>query len=151
DQPRAVSRRTADGDAVASRDREFVEFATGVAPRLQRAAYLLCHDWHLAQDLTQTALARAYVAWPRLARAGHPEAYARQILCRTYLDHRRRRSTSELVSDGVPERASRSENGELRLSLLEALRRLSPRDRAVVVLRYWEDQSVEATARALGL
>jgi len=135
---------------VRSGDAEFAEFAGASALRLRRTAFLLCHDWHLAEDLTQTALAKTYVAWRRVLQTGNPEAYTRKILLRVFLDQQRRRSASELVLSELPE-GGQQEHSELRLTLLEALRRLPPRDRAIVVLRYWEDHSLETTADMLEL
>jgi RNA polymerase sigma-70 factor (sigma-E family) len=135
---------------VRSGDAEFVEFAAASALRLRRTAFLLCHDWHLAQDLTQTALAKTYVVWRRVWRNGNPEAYTQKILLRAFLDQQRRHSSTELIMSELPEIA-RQEHSELRLALLEALRRLPARDRAIVVLRYWEDLSIETTAELLEL
>ena len=74
---------------MSSAETEFVRFATVVAPRLRRTAYLLCHDWHFAQDLTQTALSKSYVSWRKVSRSGNPESYCRAILMRVFLDHQR--------------------------------------------------------------
>jgi RNA polymerase sigma-70 factor (sigma-E family) len=131
-------------------DAEFADFAGASALRLRRTAFLLCHDWHNAEDLTQTALAKTYVAWRRVWHTGNPEAYTRKILLRSFLDQQRRRSSTELVLPELPE-VGRQEHSELRLTLLEALRRLPARDRAIVVLRYWEDHSLETTADLLDL
>lgn len=133
-----------------TRDDEFVEFATAQAASLRRAAYLICRDWHFAQDLTQTTLAKLYVAWGRLDWLDNPNAYARKILLRVYLDHQRRRGAHEVVVESTPDIAHES-NPELRLTLLDALGRLSPRDRAIVVLRYWEDMSIETVAELVGV
>jgi RNA polymerase sigma-70 factor (sigma-E family) len=131
-------------------DDEFVEFAHAYAAGLRRTAYLMCRDWHLAQDLTQTTLAKLYVAWGRLGRLDNPGGYARKILLRAYLDHQRRRGSHELVVESPPEAVHES-NPELRLTLLDALGSLAPRDRAIVVLRYWEDLSIEAVAELMGV
>ena len=99
----------------------------------------------------QTALAKAYAAWPRVRRADDPVAYVHGILIKSFLSERRRRSSSELP---VAEPAdSRSTDGDPtdRLALMSALSRLSVTDRAVVVLRFWEDRSVARTAQDLGL
>lgn len=130
-------------------DAEFTEYATARAARLRETAYLLCGDWHRAQDLTQITLAKVYVAWPKIERAEAVDAYARRVLLNEFLGYRRRRSSSERVTDEVPERAARPEQHDLRLTLLEALERLTPSKRAVVVLRYWEDRSIEETAHVL--
>ncbi|MGW5359575.1 SigE family RNA polymerase sigma factor [Actinopolymorpha pittospori] len=130
---------------------DFEEFASARATHLFRTAYLLSGDWHLAEDLVQTALGNIYVAWGRVRKAENPVAYAQTVLLRTFLSHRRRRSSWEAPSDTLPERAAGEPDPILRLTLLEALAQLSPRDRAIVVLRYWEDRSVQETATALGL
>jgi RNA polymerase sigma-70 factor (sigma-E family) len=133
-----------------NQEADFIEFAKVSAVALRRTAFLLCRDWHLAQDLTQTTLAKLYVAWPRITWRDYPDAYARKILYRTFLDHNRRGSSQELVTDAPPDRG-REESSELRLTMLEALATLSPRDRAIVVLRYWEDHSVDTVADMLDL
>jgi RNA polymerase sigma-70 factor (sigma-E family) len=132
-------------------DAEFTEYALARAGRLRETAYLLCGDWHRAQDLVQTTLARVYVAWPKIERAEAVDAYARRVLANEFLGYRRRRSSTERITDDLPERPVRAEQHELRLTLLEALGRLSPARRAVVVLRYWEDHSVETVAEMLGM
>lgn len=132
------------------RDEEFVEFANAHAAGLRRTAYLMCRDWHLAQDLTQTTLAKLYAAWGRLDWLENPAAYAKKTLLRTYLDHQRRRKVREVVVESIPD-SGVDESPDLRLTLLDALARLSERDRAIVVLRYWEDQSVEAVAELVGV
>ncbi|MEU8234412.1 sigma factor [Actinoplanes sp. NPDC048967] len=71
-------------------DDDFVEDARASANQLRRTAYLLCRDWDLAADLTQTTLARMFVHWPRITRRDNPHAYARQVLSRAFLDHHRR-------------------------------------------------------------
>jgi RNA polymerase sigma-70 factor (sigma-E family) len=131
-------------------DEEFAEFANRHAERLRTTAFVLCRDWHLAQDLTQTALTKLFLSWRRAVRADNLMAYAQKILLRTYLDHRRRRSSSEAVTAVLHGQAYR-QNSELRLTMIDALGRLPARDRAIVVLRYFEDQSVEQVADALKL
>jgi RNA polymerase sigma-70 factor (sigma-E family) len=132
-------------------DAEFTEYATARAARLRETAYLLCGDWHRAQDLAQTTLAKVYVAWPKIERSEAVDAYARRVLLNEFLGYRRRRSSSERVMDEIPETAAHAEQHELRLTLLEALARLTPAKRAVVVLRYWEDHSVETVAEMLDM
>jgi len=133
-----------------TRDVEFTEFASAYGARLRRTAYLLCHDWHLAEDLAQTALAKTYVAWRRSGAPDSPHAFCQKVLMRSFLDHRRRRSTAEVASAELPEQGH-VVDPNLRLSLVEALRVLPARDRAIVVLRYWEDLSVERVAELLGV
>ena len=133
------------------RDAEFTEYAAARAARLRETAYLLCGDWHRAQDLTQTTLAKLYVVWPRIERSEAIDAYARKVLTNEYLGYRRRRSSSERVMEEMPETAAWPEEHDLRLTLLQALERLTPTKRAVVVLRYWEDHSIETVADMLNM
>jgi len=131
-------------------DSAYTEFASAVAPRLFRSALLMCGDWHLAEDLVQTTLGKLYIAWHKVQRADSAEAYARGTLTKTYLSHKRVRRNAELpsVDLGVDRAIPTTPD---RLELFEALRALDPVDRAVVVLRYWEDRSVSETAGAVGL
>jgi RNA polymerase sigma-70 factor (sigma-E family) len=129
-------------------DDEFAEFANAHAERLRTTAFMLCRDWHLAQDLTQNALTKLFLSWRRAVQADNLLAYAQKILLRAYLDHRRRRSSSEAIPGVLHEPAYRH-NPELRLTMLDALGRLPARDRAIVILRYFEDYSVERTAELL--
>jgi len=134
-------------------EEEFVAFAQGARTRLRRTAYLLCGDWERAADHAQEALIRVYVAWPRLTRAGREYAYARKAVVSVVLDHARRRSSSEVVAEADVQRSSGVDVAEAvtsRAALLAALAELPPRQRACVVLRYFEDLSVAEAARALG-
>ncbi|HLL36800.1 SigE family RNA polymerase sigma factor [Streptomyces sp.] len=130
---------------------EYAEFAAARAAHLYRSACLLtAGDTHHAEDLVQETLGRLYVSWHRVSRAGNPAAYAQTVLTRTFLAHKRRRSSTERTTDVLPERADTAGGDtSLRLTLLEALARLPAKDRAVVVLRYWEDRSIQETADAL--
>lgn len=131
---------------------EFEAFAYSRGQRLFRTALLLCGDWHLAEDLTQATLAKLFASWSKVRRAENQDAYARSALVRTYLSHRRLRRTGERPSVGeLPEGVDGDGDPALRLTLLAALAELPPRDRAVLVLRYWEDRSVAETAAELGL
>jgi RNA polymerase sigma-70 factor (sigma-E family) len=130
---------------------DFLEFANASSGRLFRTAWLLCGDWHLAEDLVQTTLGKLYRAWKRVSRADSPEAYARTVLTRTYLSHRRRLSNTEQPYAALPEDSGPEVDQALRVTLLRSLAELPPKDRAVLVLRYWEDLSVEETARQMGV
>ena len=77
----------------------FVEFAEAVRGRLRRTAYLMCGDWDQASDHVQEGLIRVYVAWPRLTRAGREYAYARKAVVSAFLDHARRRSSTEVPAE----------------------------------------------------
>ncbi|MFD0277144.1 SigE family RNA polymerase sigma factor [Kitasatospora sp. NPDC127111] len=131
---------------------EFEAFAYSRGHQLFRTALLLCGDWHLAEDLTQTTLAKLYSSWSRVRKAEHPDAYARSALVRSYLSHRRLRRSAEQPAFGeLPDGVAPEGDPDLRVTLLTALGALSPRDRAVLVLRYWEDRSVDETAAELGV
>ncbi|MFF6789209.1 SigE family RNA polymerase sigma factor [Streptomyces filamentosus] len=129
----------------------FEEFARSAQQRLYRTAYLLCGDAETARDLTQTTLAKLYQHWRRAGAAEHPYAYAKTVLTRTFLAERRRRLRDLLVlgraGGTVP--APAADHADLRVTLLAALAELPPRARAMVVLRYWEDQSVASVAALL--
>ncbi|MEV0618389.1 SigE family RNA polymerase sigma factor [Nonomuraea sp. NPDC050404] len=133
------------------RDRaDFVAFVEARSPRLLRTAYLLCHDWAQAEDLLQTALVRAWRSWGRVGE--HPDAYVSRILVNAYLSWRRRFWRRELPTDAPPETAAPGDLIGLtdeRTVLWAALRRLPPRQRAVLVLRFFEDLSEVSVARAL--
>jgi RNA polymerase sigma-70 factor (sigma-E family) len=129
---------------------DFVEFATAAVPRLRRTAFLLCGDWHLAEDLAQATLTKMFVSWRRIRRQDAVCSYASRTLVNTYSASRRARRAGEVVTDVVPERIALPESPETRMVVLAALATLAPRARAVVVLRYWADMSVEEVASVLG-
>ncbi|MFJ9694718.1 SigE family RNA polymerase sigma factor [Kitasatospora sp. NPDC101183] len=131
---------------------DFEEFVVGCGPRLIRVAWLLTGDPHLAEDLLQTVLAKVWPKWHRLA-DNHPEAYVRKALVNTHASWWRRRWRGELPHGELPERAAGGDPFaavDLEQSLAAAVRRLPARQRAVVVLRYFEDLSVEEVAVTLG-
>ncbi|MFJ5709864.1 MULTISPECIES: SigE family RNA polymerase sigma factor [unclassified Streptomyces] len=134
-----------------SRADEFMEFASARTGQLFRSACLLTSgDVHLAEDLTQETLGKMYALWGRVSRIGNPAAYAQTVLVRTFLSHQRRRSATERPLGELPDHTPDDGTDPLlRIALLDALAALPPKDRAVVVLRYWEDRSVEETADAL--
>lgn len=129
---------------------EFVEFAEAVSPRLRRMAFLLCGDWHTAEDLAQTALAKVFVSWRRIRRQDAAHAYATRTLVNTYLADKRRKRATEVLTGRLPERPAEPPPPELRLVVLDALATLPPGARAVVVLRYWADLSVDQVGAVLG-
>jgi RNA polymerase sigma-70 factor (sigma-E family) len=132
-------------------DGEFAEFMAARSSQLFRSAYLLTTSQQGAEDLLQTALAKAYASWPRVRRAEDPVAYVHGILIKSFLSDRRRRSSSELPVAEPADRTSTDRDPTDRLALMTALAQLSVTDRAVVVLRFWEDRSVAQTAQDLGL
>ena len=129
---------------------DFVEFATAAVPRLRRTAFLLCGDWHTAEDLAQTTLTKMFVSWRRIRRQDAAFSYASRTLVNTYIASRRGRRASEIVTDVVPERLAMPDSPETRMVVMAALATLAPRARAVVVLRFWADMSVEQVAEVLG-
>lgn len=143
-------RRRPDRDTA---DDDFAAFVAAATPRLRRTAYLMCRDWHLAQDLTQLTLARMYAVWPRIRRTADLTAYSRRVLMNAVLDQRKRRSGTEIVLADLPERPDPGAGPapELHVTLLRALATLPVRDQAIVVLRHWEDHSVDTVAEILGI
>ena len=129
---------------------EFVEFATAASPRLRRMAFLLCGDWHAAEDLVQTTLAKVFVSWPKIRRQDAEHAYAARTLVNSYLADKRRKRSSEVLTSDLPERPVQPPGPETRIVVLNALATLPAKSRAVVVLRYWADLSVDQVAELLG-
>ncbi|CAM5621004.1 DNA-directed RNA polymerase sigma-70 factor [Streptomyces spiroverticillatus] len=135
-----------------TRDDGFEEFVAATGPRLLRMAWLLTGDAHLAEDLVQTALAKVWPKWHRI-RDEHPEAYLRRTLVTTHSSWWRRRWRGELPHGEVPDlRAAPDAYAGVDLEELlgAAVRALPARQRAVVVLRFFEDLGVEETAEVLG-
>ena len=137
---------------MARRDEDFVAFVDARSVALLRTARLLsAGDRHAAEDLLQTALERAYVAWPRIERHEAHEAYVRSIMTRAAIDRTRsRQRRGEVLTDDVPESPSTPTGPEDRDAVWTLLASLSPRQRAVLVLRYYEDLSEAQIAETLG-
>jgi RNA polymerase sigma-70 factor (sigma-E family) len=129
----------------------FEEFVRATGDRIYRSALLLCGNHHLAEDLSQATYAKVYAAWSRVSTADSPLAYTRTVLLRTFLSQRRLRRLAEYPVEVLPETMAHGTDIDSRLELLAAMRRLSPQDRTVIALRYWEDLSVAATAELLGI
>lgn len=131
---------------------DFETFAAARWPRLLRTAYLLTGDHHEAEDLVQVTLAKLFPAWPRVRGLDEPDAYVRRALVNNNLSRFRKRRVVQLLTPRLPERAQEggAARTEERSLLLEALGALPPRQRAVVVLRYWEDLSEQQAAEVLG-
>jgi RNA polymerase sigma-70 factor (sigma-E family) len=133
------------------RDAEFEAYVGAARPRLRRLAYALCADWHTADDVVQTALARLYVAWPRVARADSVDAYVRRAVANAAVDTTRRPWRRERAGlDGV-DRALEADDVATRHDLVAALQRLPQMQRRTVVLRHWIGLSVAETAADLGI
>jgi RNA polymerase sigma-70 factor (sigma-E family) len=137
---------------VSDRDAEFGEFLDSRAVVMRRTAYLLCGgDWHRAEDLVQTTLTKIYVAWPRLRRDGSVDAYSRKVMVRSAIDESRRAfRRRESMVDELPEVAGPPSATDEAIDVRRALAQLPAGQRAVVVMRYWEDMSVTETAELLG-
>ncbi|GAA0531440.1 SigE family RNA polymerase sigma factor [Paractinoplanes ferrugineus] len=132
-------------------EREYVEYVSGRLPRLHRLAYILCSDQHQADDIVQATLTSLYVDWKKASAADSIDAYVHRMLVRRYLDEKRRRWSRVLLGNFVPDRAAPAPHAvEERDALVTAMRALPKGQRAVLVLRYFVDLSVEETADALG-
>ena len=125
----------------------FEQFVVARRDALLRTAYLLTGDHHDAEDLVQSALIKVVPKWARIN--DRPEPYVRQVLARESVNRWRRRRWREVTTDAVPE--SMHHDSTDRIALLEDLRKLSPRQRAVLVLRYFDDLTEADTAAALGI
>lgn len=128
----------------------FEEWVGARTPALMRTAYLLTGDWQRAEDLLQTALMRCYGRWDRI---DDHEAYVRRTLVTTYAGWRRRRWVGE-VPGPLPETAESGDSAaatDARTDVLRLLASLPPRQRAVVVLRYYEDLPEASIADLLGM
>ncbi|GIF73332.1 DNA-directed RNA polymerase sigma-70 factor [Asanoa siamensis] len=123
---------------------DFESFFRARAPALLRTAYLLTGDRHLAEDLVQEALARTFRAWRRIGDSGNPEAYARRVMYHLQVSRWRLRRVVETMPGDLPEQhghVDHAHDAVERLALRRALLALPVRQRAVVVLRYFEDHS----------
>jgi RNA polymerase sigma-70 factor (sigma-E family) len=135
---------------VASADEEFAEFMRARWPSMVRLAYGLTGDRGHAEDVAQTAFARAYAAWPRVKRAGDPDAYVRRIVINENRNRFRKHRVVEYLPGVLPDnREAQPADQTVRDDLLTALGRLGVRQRAVVVLRYYLGMSEAETAATL--
>jgi RNA polymerase sigma-70 factor (sigma-E family) len=138
------------GPVAEDRDESFREYVLARRNTLLREAYLLVGDVHLAEDLVQTTLAKAYVAWRRVTASKSPDAYVRRILINTNISRARRRGASELPTTSLPDSPALSQDRAERIDLLRALETLPRRQRAAVVLRYWADLPEAEVADIMG-
>lgn len=128
------------------------EFVAGRMDQLRRTAYVLSGDWHTADDLVSTTLVKLYRHWNRACTMDNPDAYARRILLRAWLDERRRPWRREHARQAVPDRPTAERGTDQvvdRMAMLGLLAELSPKRRAVLVLRYFCDLSVDEAAATL--
>jgi RNA polymerase sigma-70 factor (sigma-E family) len=137
----------------AAGDAEFSDFMHGRWAQLVRLGYGLTGDLQIAEDLAQTAFARAYASWPRVRRAADPDAYVRKIVVNANLNRFRKRRVIEDLTAAVPEVAHSGDpvgRHEDRAALIGALLQLPYGQRAVVVLRYWLDMTEAEVAAVTG-
>lgn len=134
-------------------DTDFHTFVVDRLDRWRRSAYLLCNDWHLADDLVSEAVIRLFRHWSKVRKAANPDAYAQKILTRRWLTERNRVwSRRESPSAMTPIRAEPQDERVVdRLPLAQLLKELGPRQRATIILRYYLDYSVDDTAEILGV
>jgi RNA polymerase sigma-70 factor (sigma-E family) len=133
----------------------FEEYVADQGPSLLRLAYVLTGDSHLAEDLTQTALADAYRHWRKVIAAERPDAYVRRMLVNAHINSRRRRSSTERPTDLSAQGGGVEADPGIDVAARDEIRRLldmlAPRARTVLVLRYYADLDDAAIAAAMGL
>lgn len=134
------------------RDQGFTDYFASRSSAMRGTAFLLCGDWHRAEDLVQTTFVKLYRAWSRIEARHAMDVYTRQILVHTYLDEARRGFffREKVTAEQTERMAPPAGSPEDRLVLLHALAGVPPRQRAALVLRFWEDLSVDETAKAMG-
>jgi RNA polymerase sigma-70 factor (sigma-E family) len=135
-------------------DGDFAAYATAAWPRLVRTAHMLTGDFHEAEDLVQTTLAKVYARWRRIPR-DEIDFYVRRSLVNNNISRVRKRRVAHLLTPFLPERvherqAGHAESVAQRAALDQALAALSARQRSVLVLRFWEDLSETEIAQLLG-
>ena len=131
-------------------DQEFHDFVAQRMQRWRRSAFLMCQDWHTADDLVAIAIAKIYRHWRDVRQADNPDAYAQRILSRSWLSERRRPWRRERSSELLPDRpVTTTDQIADRDSLAALLRALGPRQRAVLILRFYFDYSAEQSAEIL--
>lgn len=134
-------------------EESFARYVRGARPALRRNAFILVGDWFTADDLVQQTLMVLYRRWERLERHDVLSGYARTVMVRLFISERRaHRWTREVLHDSPPESEPAPEEAARvgdRLMLLGALATLTPKQRGLVYLRYWEDLSIEETAQIM--
>ncbi|RJQ76560.1 SigE family RNA polymerase sigma factor [Pseudonocardiaceae bacterium YIM PH 21723] len=135
-------------------EREFADYFAARLDAVRRTAYMLCGDWHRADDLAQTAFVALHRHWKKVRDKGALDAYVRKTLVRASIDESRRPWRRERMVDEMPERAGSgpgfANSIATRDALLNGLRQVPARQRAVLVLRFLEGLDVTDTAAALG-
>jgi len=132
------------------RDAEFTEYVSARLTTLRRLAYLLCQDWHGADDLVQGAITRLYVHWGRARAVDHTDAYARVILVREFLSERRSPWARRVIlREQLPDTVGTVTDHAAVLDVRTALAGLPKRQRATLVLRFYCDLNIDQTAQVL--
>jgi RNA polymerase sigma-70 factor (sigma-E family) len=135
-------------------EREFTDYFAARRDAVRRTAYLICGDWHCADDLAQTAFVALHRRWHKIRDRAALDAYVRRTLVRAAIDESRRPWRREHSVEMLPEASAAAEDAvgdavATRSALVEGLQQVPPRQRAVLVLRFLEGQSVAAVAAAL--
>ena len=137
-----------------TQERAFAEYFADRQDAVRRSAYLLCGDWHRADDVAQTAFVKLHRHWERVRDKGALDAWMRRTVVRAVVDESRRPWRRERATEVLPEQpAATTDPGDVlgtREQVLAGLRRVPPRQRAALVLRFIDDQDVASTAAALG-
>jgi len=135
------------------RDVAFTEYVVAKSPWLRKVAFLLCQDWHRADDLVQNSIIKLYVQWPQAEKIENLDGYARRIVVNAFLSEQRspwwRRVVLRHEESEVESGSAAVAEAETALDLADALAAIPPRQRATIVLRYYCDLSVAETALAL--
>ena len=134
-----------------SDDPELREFLSHRRNALLRSAYLMCGDAHAAEDLVQNTLIKVVLARRGRRKIDHIDAYARRTLVNTFIASQKRFWNRERPHGELPDTPERTADADLGMAVRQALLCLAPRQRAVLVLRFFEDQSVQATAELLAV
>jgi RNA polymerase sigma-70 factor (sigma-E family) len=134
-------------------DEEFTDYVTGRLPSLRRVAYLLCQDWHQADDLVQVGITNLYAHWDRARAMDHIDAYVRRVVVREFLRERRSGWARRVMLDSDPQDSCAADPGavwDAAADLRTALARLPRRQRATLVLRFYCDLTTDQAADLLG-
>ena len=129
----------------------YVEYVSSRLPWLRKVAFLLCQDWHRADDVAQAAITKLYVHWRTASKANNLDGYVRTVLVREFLSLQRTAWVSRVDLSGGPmaDFAVADADVTTRLAVRTAMADVAPRQRAALVLRYYCDLSVDETAEVL--
>jgi RNA polymerase sigma-70 factor (sigma-E family) len=133
----------------AAEEDAYREYVIARMDHMRRVAYLMCHNWHTADDVVSITLGKLYRKWRKAQGADNLDSYVRKMFVRTYIDETRRPWRREHSTDQLPELGETMGSVHNETGLMELLRGLPPSKRAVLVLRFYCDMSVEETAQLL--